>query len=285
MKLTGSMARHALILKKNSPHILFVGGVTAVVAGTVLACRATLKVSGTLDDIQQDVTDINRNKELSPEDSAKYNKDLAYAYLKGGGKLAKLYGPSAIVTATGLGMLTGSHVQMTRRNASLMAAYAVVQEAYNNYRDRIRAELGEERELEIHQGYSTQISDDEDGTRKEIVVRDTNKLSMYSKIFDEYNPNWEKDPEYNRVFLQCQQNFVNHQLQARGHMFLNEVYDLLGFDRTRAGAVVGWIANGDGDNYIDFGLFDNEMAAKFINGWERSIILDFNVDGVIYDLI
>ena len=61
---------------------------------------------------------------------------------------------------------------------------------------------------------------------------------------------------------------------------------MLGIPRSQAGAVVGWVL-GEGDDYIDFGMFDgNNMATRdFVNGYERSILLDFNVDGVIYDLI
>jgi hypothetical protein len=73
-------------------------------------------------------------------------------------------------------------------------------------------------------------------------------------------------------------------------VFLNEVYDMLGAKRTRAGAVMGWFYDKEGkysDNYIDFGIFDihNEKACDFVNGIEKSIILDFNVDGRIDHLL
>jgi hypothetical protein len=75
-------------------------------------------------------------------------------------------------------------------------------------------------------------------------------------------------------------------LRVRGHVFLNEVYDALGIERTKAGSVVGWVMGEGRANSIDFGLYDGrERARAFVNGYERTIILDFNVDGVIYDLI
>jgi hypothetical protein len=88
----------------------------------------------------------------------------------------------------------------------------------------------------------------------------------------------------NRLFVTCQQNYLNHVLQVRGHVFLNEAYDALGLERSTAGAVVGWVMGDNGDNYIDFGIFEAQNA-RFVNGSERSILLDFNVDGVIYDKI
>jgi hypothetical protein len=100
---------------------------------------------------------------------------------------------------------------------------------------------------------------------------------------------WNPEPEYNLIFLQCQQNWANDQLRTRGHVFLNEVYDMLGLERSKAGAVVGWVFTKDGstDNFIDFGVFNGEtqISRDFVNGHEGAILLDFNVDGVIYDKI
>jgi hypothetical protein len=98
------------------------------------------------------------------------------------------------------------------------------------------------------------------------------------------NPNWQKNSEHNKLFLKCQQSYANDMLQARGHVFLNEVYSWLGLEHSKAGAVVGWVINSDGDNFVDFGIFDPGNS-RFVNGQERSILLDFNVDGVIYDKI
>ena len=65
---------------------------------------------------------------------------------------------------------------------------------------------------------------------------------------------------------------------------MNEVYEHLGFEHSSPGAVVGWVLGDKGDNHIDFGIFEAH-SSRFVNGDERSIVLDFNVDGVIYDLI
>ena len=90
----------------------------------------------------------------------------------------------------------------------------------------------------------------------------------------------------NLFFLKAQQTNANVQLTVRGHVFLNEVYDMLGLPRTAAGAIVGWV-RGNGDDVIDFGIWDNnDINSDFVNGYNRSkILLDFNVDGVIYDII
>jgi hypothetical protein len=112
--------------------------------------------------------------------------------------------------------------------------------------------------------------------------------SQYARFFDELADCWERNPEYNIAFLRCQQNYANDKLNARGHVFLNEVYDMLGVERTSAGNVVGWLRDGpNSDGYIDFGIWDanNAKAIDFVNGREGAILLDFNVDGPILNMI
>jgi Family of unknown function (DUF6353) len=284
------VSRRILLTRKQSPTIFFAVGVAGTVVSTVLACRATLKLSETLDEIQADLDQHKELKHVAMDvNETKYpmdewNKDAVYIYAKGTFKLAKLYAPAIAVGTISIACLTGSHVQLLHRNTALMAAYAAIQKAYEDYRERVQAEVGPERELDLYHGVSKQIVKDEDGKDKELKVVDPNKFSAYARFFDEYSANWKKNPELNRIFIQCQQNYANVLLQANGHLFLNEVYDMLGIERSRAGAVVGWVIGKDGDNYVDFGLFDCD-SSRFVNGWERSILLDFNVDGVIWDKI
>lgn len=286
--VTQSIGRSLLHMKKESPQVMFAAGIIGVVGSALLACRATLKLEKTLDDIQEEIGEVKHLSHLDQSTTAypvnEYGKDLTYVYLKGTAKLAKLYAPSIILGAASVGLLTSSHVTLNRRNAGLTAAYSALQLSFDEYRDRVREELGDEKELDIRHNAKTGVVEI-DGKKVETkIVGDPNQYSMYAVMFDVGNPNWHKDAEYNRVFIQAQQNYFNHLLHARGHVFLNEVYDALGFDHTKAGSIVGWAISDAGDNFIDFGMFE-VASAKFVNGWERSIILDFNVDGVIFNQI
>lgn len=276
--------------KKNSPHIFFAAGLVGVVGSTVLACRATLKLDKTLDEIKNDVITVKElgkdaREERNRTYEREYARDLGYVYGKSFYKLVKLYGPSIAVGGLSVAALTGSHVQLTRRNNALTLTLAGVMKAYDEYRLRIADELGEERELELYRAIHDEKVEDADGKKKLVKVTDPNGWSPYAKIFDEGSIHWQKNSEMNRMYIECQQRYANHLLQSRGHVLLNDVYDTLGFDRTSAGAVVGWVRDSEnGDNYIDFGLFE-ATSSRFINGIEKSIILDFNVDGIVYDKI
>lgn len=287
-KVTRTVGRQILKTKKNSPHIFFIGGIVGVVGGTVLACRATLQAGDVLDEVNHDIDQVkqmgeNRVESDDDYDESQYYRDLGYVYAKGAVKLGRLYALPAAVMVVSVGSLTGSHVQLVRRNTALTAALTSISAAYEKYRDRVREELGEEKELDIYYDARREAVEHTDGA-KEVVKIANGAHSEYARVFDEFNANWKRDAEYNRIFLTAQQNYLNQRLEARGHVFLNEVYDCLGMDHSTPGAVVGWVWDGDGDNYIDFGIYEAHNE-DFVAGREQSIWLDFNVDGVIYDKI
>ena len=173
----------------------------------------------------------------------------------------------------------------------------LIDTSYKKYRERVIAEFGKEKDLALRHGYKqetiTETATDENGkkvkTKKVVRVGEIDIPSDYARYFDESSVQWRRDHTNNLFFLKSQQNYFNDALKIKGHVFLNEVYDALGFPRTSAGALVGWYYEDEGirDNYIDFGIFDvnNETRNDFINGYNKSILLDFNVDGIIYDMI
>ena len=115
-----------------------------------------------------------------------------------------------------------------------------------------------------------------------MVVK-VEKAQVYTYLFNKEAMGWSKDPVANKFFLLHQQDYANEKLKYQGHLFLNDVFDMLGMPKTKAGQVVGWIYcenNIDGDNYVDFGLVDLGRV-----GVDGSIVLNFNVDGYILDQI
>lgn len=292
-KTTG---RTGLVLRKHSPEILMGVGIVGIVGSTVLACKATLKLEEVLYDAQHTLDTIDRTlaDEMYEghygEEDAKKDKTIVYA--KTAVELGKMYAPAISLGIVSVACLVGSHSIMKRRNVAVVAAYKAVEESFANYRRRVVEEFGKDKDEEYRYGIirteETVTETDENGkktkVKKTVDTLDPNHISQYARFFDESCSNWSKTPEYNMIFLKAQQNYANDLLVSRGHLFLNEVYDMLGMERSQAGAVVGWVLNKDNDNFVDFGMY-NGKSNDFINGYERTVLLDFNVDGVIYDLI
>jgi hypothetical protein len=281
------IARRALVLEKNSPSLLFGAGVVGVVGSTVLACRATLKMQDVLEETQEK---LNTAKTLQHDDYSEKDRqrDVAIIHVQAGAKILRLYGPSILVGGASIAALTRSHNILNERNAALTAAYAALDKGFREYRGRVVEKYGEDQDREFRHG-SKEVEIMEDGKKKTVTRVGDDDPSVYARFFDPFSASWSKEPEYNLVFLQCQQSYANDLLLARGHVFLNEVYDLLGIPRSKAGSIVGWIVTPDNtsDNHIDFGIWrgTDRNAIDFVNGREGSILLDFNVDGVIYDKI
>ena len=285
--------RTGLMINKYSPEILLGIGVVGIIGSTVLACKATLKVEGIVDDAKEKIDKIKyADKEIDDATYSEmdYKKDMTLVYVQTGVKFVKLYAPAVGLGVVSVGCIMGSHNIMKKRNVALMAAFKLAEQSYADYRKRVVEEFGEEKDRQFHYGIKSETIQaekiDENGNEVvESVV--PGQHSIYARFFDESSRQWSKTPEYNLVFLKAQQNYANDLLRTRGHIFLNEVYDLLGMPRSQAGALVGWVMIGDGDNFVDFGMYDLNDPSKrdFVNGYERSILLDFNVDGVIHDLI
>lgn len=291
-KVGRNLGRTMLKAKKNSPTIFFVGGVVGVVGAAVMACRATLQLEHILATANADVDTvklsyINAETEalIDPANENEYRKELAKVYAVTAMRITRIYGPSVAVGGVSIAALTGSHISLTRRNAALAAAYAVVAKAFEEYRERVRAEIGDDKELLIYRNFVHEEIVNDEGKKEKVLVVPDGQSSPYSRLFDESNKYFQKDFGLNRFFVQTQERFANEKLKANGHLFLNEVYDALGFERAPEAQLVGWIwKGGDGDGFVDFGLFDDENV-HFMNGTERCIWLDFNVDGTILDKI
>ncbi len=289
-------------LKKHSPEILVVAGVAGTVTSAVLACRATLKVNDILEQTKEDVDKIHAVREdetfaeqYTEEDS---KKDLAIVYAQTGIKIAKLYAPAVAVGALSITAILTGHNILRKRNLALAAAYATVDKGFKDYRNRVIERFGKELDRELKYNIKAKEIEEtvvnEDGTESTVkrVVEDVNidQYSEYARIFDDGCLGWDKDAEHNLFYVLQQQNYLNDLLKTRKHVFLNEAYDCFGIPRTKAGNIVGWVYDEKcpiGDNYIDFGVWDihNSKARDFVNGRERVLILDFNVDGPIWDLL
>ena len=114
-------------------------------------------------------------------------------------------------------------------------------------------------------------------------------VSKYAVKFHKRNLNYIEDQLfYNVTFLRLQQDFLNELLKMRGHVFLNEAYDAIGVKRTSSGAIVGWRDTQVRDDLPyypqspDSG--DNQIVFHIIQE-DNYLVVDFNVEGIIYNKI
>lgn len=301
-KASRSLHKFGFKIKQHSPEILVAVGVVGIVASTVMACRATMKVNDIMDEAKETIDTIHDAVEnhKHTSDGEEYtqevaNRDLTIVYAQTGWKFVKLYGPSVAIGIASIACMIGSNRILRKENVALAAAFATVDKSFKEYRGRLIDKFGNELDRELRFGIKAKEIEervvDEDGNEtvvsKTVEVVDPNTAhSLYSIVFCEGNTGWTKSPELNKFFLIQQQNNANDRLRLNGILTLNEVYDMVGAPRTAYGQIAGWVYTEDssaGDNFVDFGIFDvnNAKACEFVNGHERSIILDFNCIGSI----
>ena len=272
-KMTRTASKCGYKLKKASPTIMIVGAAIGGVTATVLACKATIKAQDILTEHNAQVESIHTTKQQIESGEIQliegetytendYKSDIPTTYVKTGLKLAKVYAPAVTLGAVSLGCMFGSHHIMSKRNASLTAAYIALDKAFEEYKD--------------------------------IAMQHT---SPYTCIFDETVDTWQPDNMLNRNYLFLMEQAANKRLRTQGHLFLNDVLASLGTHggvtlKTPEGQIVGWIYDPNDptrQNHVDFGVTNyvkgDEALNSFTTGGERSVMLRFNCDGPIIDKI
>lgn len=297
-------------LQKHSPEILVVAGVIGTVVGAIMACKATTKVNSILESASSDIDAIHdcmENKSLTEDYSEEEGKkELMGVYAQTAVKFVKLYAPSVLIGALSITSILASNNMLRKRNVALAAAYATIDEGFKKYRNRVIERFGEQvdRELKYNlkvKKFKEKEVDPETGKEKKVektaFVVNPSDISDYARFFEKYtvdedgnsivNPHWDENNEYNLMFLKAQENYANDLLRAKKRLFLNEVYEMLGLPRTKAGQIVGWVYDPDNpkaDSYVDFGIYsDNLSYSDYVNGFDPAILLDFNVDGNIWE--
>ena len=295
--LRKSFKKAQLTVRKHSPEILMVAGVIGTVAGAVMACKETLELGDVLDECKQEKMELEEQYAMCEEYSEDaLKKDQVKLTIKQAVKIVKLYAPSVIMEVTSIGVIFASNDIMRKRNASMAAAYATLNSMYKRYRQNVIESYGEEVDKDMRFGVKhekvTEI--DEDGNKVKIDARivdlDNTALAIsdYSRFFQMGCKGFDASSgRYNLLYLKGIQAMFNNKLIADGYVMLNDVYRELGFDTIPEGWSIGWVydeENPIGDNYIDFGLYEaRNKNQRAVNDWEPVILMDFNVDGNLYE--
>ena len=285
--LTRAAGTSALKLKAHSPTILVVAGVVGFGATAVMAARATRNLDKVVHEHKVKRYDIVAGEvELAPRER---KNQLVKLYGGTTMELARVYGPTIVVGSLSAAAILSGHNILRKRHVATMVAYSGLLEEFKQYRGRVAKTVGAEAEQEIYQGAHAEWVDDDEhpGEKKRVMVYDQSADLYLRPWFDETNFNFSKDPVQNYLFLKGVQQHMNNLLEIRGHVFLNDVFDAIGLPRCREAQVAGWRKNGDGDQYISFGFLESKdpNTVAFCSGHEPRVRLNFNIDGVIWDLI
>jgi hypothetical protein len=301
-KLAGLVAPRVglagLQVKRLAPELYLAAGVVAGVSSVIMVAKAHKRAESELLEITDEIEYIKGGFDIGVDDNAEQRpltkqdkvQILAPYYTEIAKRSIRLYGPGVLMGVSSVALILASHGVLRGRNQALMATVGLLQQSIEEYRKRVRAEYGEAAEERLYYGAeeraTTVLEVDENGKAKKRKKKQ-NHISeipdplMYSRIWDETNPNWKPDADISDFYLNSVQQQMNDKLYLRGYVMLNDVYRALGFAESPEGAVVGWSNVAGGDDFISFGL-DADINQR--EGDSRRH-LDFNVNGVVWELI
>lgn len=308
-----SIEKVKFLASKHSPEIWLGAGVAIIIGGVVYACQKSRKIDYMVDTyiddkmlirderneavaaaipdgiepdtvVVDDAEDADEQKAIALADKNE-KKALLKLRCEYALEYARMYAPAVIMIGGGLSMVIYGHRILNKRNAALISAYATLEQAFNEYRDRVRSRYGEGVEDDIYHAreYKEMTSIiEEDGKKKKIkdlvpVVGEI--VGPYARFFDEESSKeYFKSFESNRTFLLANMNMANDKLHRDGFLLLNTVYEMLGLRQDPTGAICGWaLDDEEGDTFVDFGIIPDEENNRFL--------LNFNCQGMVYDKI
>lgn len=213
-------------LKRNSSTILTVVGATGVVATAVMAVSATPKAVKLLEKAKkekgEDLTVLETIKTAGP-----------------------VYIPSAAVGLSTIACIFGANVLNKRHQASIMSAYAFLDNSYKEYKRRVLDAFGDEAKEKLEKSSANEkareqgIPEDEDDG-KEL-------------FFDYYSMRYFRSTMAD--VMKAEMDFNKHYVMT-GYSSLNEFYEDLGLPPVDYGNDMGWAMESIGlvyDNeWIDF---------------------------------
>ena len=270
-----------LKLRKSAPAIMTGAGIILGGACVVTACVQTTKLPETIRENKERIEELHNAPESSQE--PRRASELRKEYISMAGKTARLYAVPATLGALSVACTIGGHKVLTKENAALASAYIALDKSFRAYKEKMPLPTTRQETVE------EEIDNQKVDGSKDGKVSDVDKcelFSPYARLFDHTNYLWTPSGSGTASILHSIQNYCNDKLHRDGYLFLNDVYDQLGFERTEAGQQVGWF-EGNGDSCVDFGLFHkgNPTLERLMQGKLEYVVLDFNVDGPIMHML
>lgn len=303
--------------RKNSPELLVAAG-TVMFFGTLYSMyKTTVKVKEVVDTANQSVEQVNVMLEngavcraTDSNETIEYTKEIANEDIKqikrsSAKKIIKAAAPTVILTFGTLSCFLGADYIRKQRHAALFAASEMTLHAYENYRKGVIEKFGPEVDQELKyklfkEDVEVEETNPETGRKKKgkhtILRSKYDGYSEFARIFDEGNDLYQrninengKEPSYGVYNLNLLNNIekqLNDDLYRYGFVTVNDAYERLHFEKTKAASTAGWRYDPNDPScrngtHISIGLLrgkDEDELRAIMLGEERSFILDFNID-------
>lgn len=219
-----------LFFKKNASTVLTIIGAAGVVATGVMVAKATPKAMELIKEAE-----IEKGENLTKLEKVKV--------------AGPVYIPTIVVGTSTIAAIFGAQILNKRTQASLMSAYAFLDNSYKEYKNKVKELLGEEAELEIVESIAKDKYND-------IQVEEDKQL-----FYDEFSGRYFNSTMEEIIHAEY---LLNKRLKVDYVICVNNFYELLGLDPIDGGDELGWS--------------EGSMFDMYWNSW-----LDFHHEKVVTD--
>lgn len=292
----------------NLPKILAIGGGGLIFGGTVDACVTCVKHATIVHEAQKGLQsldaywdEIRASGEPNSYTLKDYKKDKREIIFSASLDFGKhMVRPVTELAAGGL-CIGAAFKVLDERFATTAALLDFAVSNFAQYRENVIADQGKEADEKYLRGtgkgivIGTVVDVETGETSKELMIVGDNssvdKGDIYTFYFRRGNKYWDNNPYYNVLFLINEQRRLNNDLQINKSIFRSEVVKALGGTVESGDLVyprdnmVGWKI-GNGDNCVDFGIFDANKDLKpwvkaYMQAHDDVIPIRLNCDGNI----
>lgn len=232
-----------------SPEILTGLGIAGMISTVVFAIRATPKALALIEEEKLRRYHEDRDEKLTTMETVKITW--------------KCYVPTLITGASSIACVIGANSVSTRRTAAIAAAYQLSETAFNEYREKVVATIGEKKEQLVKDKVAEERVEKNPVSKTEIIITGNGTTQCLDTISSRYfQSSIEK--------IKRAENELNKRMlhDISGYVSVNEFYDELDLEHIAHGDDLGWNAN----NLIDIG-FSSQIADNGV----PTIVIDYYV--------
>ena len=206
-------------------------GIGLVLGGTVLACRATLKVNMASEEHKKFVDDVKANcaeMQLTPKET---RKEVMKAYRHVTASYVRQYWPAVGLIGGGIGLILRAHNIEVAKNEMLMTAYIGLEQFVNKYRKAVADRYGVEAERDIMAEAKERFASEHIIDGKDSVFVNGSYL-----LFNENCTDYEKNNPYNNEHvIRNGEDELNRRYREGRRVYINEVMRCFGHPEVKNG--------------------------------------------------
>ena len=207
--------------KKNSATILTITGTVGVVATSILTAKAAVKASKIIEEAEQE-----KGEKLTVRESV----EIVWT----------MFVPPVVAGASTIACIFGANILNKRQQASLVSAYALIENSYREYKAKLKELYGEEAHNNIVDAIVAEKYEDvhvPSGGLTSEYIQEIGSDTEPRLFYDEYSGRY-FESTIEKVLLA--EYHLNRNYILRGFARLNDFYEFLGLEQTDYDESVGW---------------------------------------------